>query len=724
MKMKSNPTKVVKSRTLKESKFSVREEDLVILFDILRSKTYSDKIMAVIREYSTNAQDEHVKHGVKRPIEICLPTNMNAVFKVRDFGKGLSEEEIREVYVMYGASTKRQSDDFTGQLGIGCKSGFAYGKTFTITSIQNGHSRVYNAYIDESKVGVVAEMGVPADVDLDEWQGRPIDEPDGIEITIPVKIQDVSAFRERAKVAFSFFDQPPKIINDPNFEFENLEYLYEGKGWKICKKTSTYYSRNKDSNDNRSVAVMGNIGYPLNSGSVPSLTEAHRQMLNSNIHVRFEIGELNIASSREALEYDDDTCKAIAARMDVIIKELCTLIEKEVKQSTNLWDAKLAYHKFVTAQLNFVAGPLKAQGYKWKGHELDNLEINWERTNFSTDDVELKEYQYNRSNDRLKEITNRSYWGRKAGIDHFNVDEGYVFFENDDSKKWRMKVKQHINELKADPKTSKQHSGYNTKVYVFTFKDDATKNKFWKSLDLETFGPTLKKMTDITLPEIVKGVNTAREMRQSCSAFELAGLNNRTSVLGDYWTPCTIDGNKSGVYVPIFKYKAVVKEPSSDTAQDGIEWHPDDLTTFLKNWEKAGLPKIDIKGIKAKSVKSLGDKWVSLYDHVQSVLKTHSGKLQTIGVTIANNEASRVVGEGTVKFYLDRAAEFTGPNGRFIDFVKKAKEVLDDSQVSDSDKDFMKVCQSMNFHQDGTYKPKYNLQEERDKLIQQYPCRS
>ena len=120
--MKDNSTSPTINRvgSFTESKFGIASsEDLVYIFDILRNKLYSDKALAVVREYSTNAADANVENGVgSTPIIITVPNSMSPQFKVRDFGKGLSEDEVRNIYCMYGRSTKRSSNEFTGQLGI------------------------------------------------------------------------------------------------------------------------------------------------------------------------------------------------------------------------------------------------------------------------------------------------------------------------------------------------------------------------------------------------------------------------------------------------------------------------------------------------------------------------------------------------------------------------------------------------------------------------------
>ena len=109
--------------------FSIKQD--AHIFKVLRSKIYSDKILAVIREYSCNAVDAHVEAETPdKPIKITLPNAMNPHFIVRDFGKGMTDEDIFDIYATYGESTKRNTNSQIGQLGLGCKSGFAYSNSF------------------------------------------------------------------------------------------------------------------------------------------------------------------------------------------------------------------------------------------------------------------------------------------------------------------------------------------------------------------------------------------------------------------------------------------------------------------------------------------------------------------------------------------------------------------------------------------------------------------
>src|SRR5690606_10021869 len=103
------------------------------IFQLLSSKLYSDKIAAVLREIGCNAADAHVDQGNPDvPFEVKLPNKFDPTFYIKDFGPGLSDLQVRGskdqpgLYLTYGDSTKRDSNDKTGMLGVGSKSPFAY----------------------------------------------------------------------------------------------------------------------------------------------------------------------------------------------------------------------------------------------------------------------------------------------------------------------------------------------------------------------------------------------------------------------------------------------------------------------------------------------------------------------------------------------------------------------------------------------------------------------
>ncbi|MGG2329383.1 hypothetical protein ACE40V_23815, partial [Salmonella enterica] len=90
-------------------------------------------------------------------------------------------EDTLRVFAHYGRSTKRGTNEQTGQLGIGSKSAFCYTDSYQITSFFNGVVNVYDAHIDESNIGVVTRI-----VD-----NEPTDEENGILISLRVNVRDV-----------------------------------------------------------------------------------------------------------------------------------------------------------------------------------------------------------------------------------------------------------------------------------------------------------------------------------------------------------------------------------------------------------------------------------------------------------------------------------------------------------------------------------------------------
>ena len=311
----------VYSNTLDDASFSMSVEDQVHILSILRDKTYSDKVLAVIREYSTNAIDAHADAGKEdHPISVHLPTEEDCVFRVRDYGQGLTDDEIKNVYIRYGASTKRNSNSVIGQLGIGCKSAFAYTDLFIITSYIDGYKNIYHAFIDESGMGKISRVSSELSY-----------KPTGIEIEVPVKSTDIYEFREKAKRLFNHFKIKPNLNIDLDFD---QDILFSGEFWHIYDPP-IYQTR-------RSVAVMGNISYPINYDSLKNHPDFNLPVYESialGAIIYFDIGELSISASRENLEYTQQTQKNIIRKLKAVHSEFFNIIQEKVDNTQSHWEA-------------------------------------------------------------------------------------------------------------------------------------------------------------------------------------------------------------------------------------------------------------------------------------------------------------------------------------------------------------------------------------------------
>lgn len=290
--------------------FGVNIEDVSRVFEILRSKLYSNKITSIIREYACNAYDAHVEAGIPDvPIEITLPGLFDLTFTVKDFGPGLSEKEVYETYVMYGTSTKRNTNAQTGQFGLGSKSAFCYTDSFIIESRFNGRQSIYSAFIDETKVGAIVKVGESPCTDT------------GITIKIPCKHSDLNSFLAEAK-ALRFFATPPKV-SPP---IATLEYVINRPNYAIVERHGI----------SGPMVLMGNVAYPLNHPSFSRYGDPYNWIPNEIIF-KLEIGEVSVSASREALEYDDNTILTIKAKIEDVKKTLKKDFTDDIaKESTKL----------------------------------------------------------------------------------------------------------------------------------------------------------------------------------------------------------------------------------------------------------------------------------------------------------------------------------------------------------------------------------------------------
>lgn len=80
-----------------------------LILDTLRSKLYDDPMKAMCREIMANARDAHREAGTPDlPIEVTLPTAFSRSVEIRDQGTGISPRRMSEIFLNYGASTKRR----------------------------------------------------------------------------------------------------------------------------------------------------------------------------------------------------------------------------------------------------------------------------------------------------------------------------------------------------------------------------------------------------------------------------------------------------------------------------------------------------------------------------------------------------------------------------------------------------------------------------------------
>lgn len=319
-----SPRLVESSGVTASSAFGISMSDAAHIMQILRDTLYSDKVLAVLREYGSNAWDAHrdaKKHDV--PIKVTIPTKFDPTLYIQDFGLGLSHDDMFRVYTQYGASTKRNSDEAVGMLGIGSKSGFAYSDSFTIASRHGGKCRTYVAVLDESEKGSINLLNE-----------EDCDDETGVTIQIPVRPEDIWEFTTKASELFKHFNPRPDInIKLPDLQPDRMR-LKHG----VIESHST---------SGEWIAVMGCVPYRINLDQV---TGSHIPEGGIGEHVTrlsgvlyFDIGDVQISASREELKYGTATKKALVKKFNALIDEYVrtTIAVLENNQDFSIWERRV-----------------------------------------------------------------------------------------------------------------------------------------------------------------------------------------------------------------------------------------------------------------------------------------------------------------------------------------------------------------------------------------------
>lgn len=283
-----------------EATFGISEEDEAHIMALIRDTIYSDKVLAVLREYSSNAWDEHQECGLENlPISITMPTHMKPTLTIRDFGRGLSKSDVFGVYVKFGKSTKRKTNKAVGMLGIGAKSGHAYNDSFTVTSWHAGFKSIYVAVLDKSNRGKIQLLHQEACGD-----------ETGIEIKIAVKPTDVWEFEKKAGSLFRYFVPQPDI----NMVLEVPVGMEGGMTHGFIQE------------DNRRefVAIMGCVPYRVNLDQIEVELRKHgvwQSLEHLSGGLFMPIGSVEFSGSREELKYSDTTKAVVAQKLNDLVQE-------------------------------------------------------------------------------------------------------------------------------------------------------------------------------------------------------------------------------------------------------------------------------------------------------------------------------------------------------------------------------------------------------------------
>lgn len=543
-------------------------------FKVLIDGLYSDKIKSIIRELWTNAYDAHVMAGnVVRPFECHLPNAFEPYFSVRDYGISMTHAGVMNLYSTVFESSKESTNEQVGKLGLGSKSPFAYTDTFTVTAWMDGEKRLYSAFIGSDYIPQIAHM-------LTE----PSDEPEGIEVSFPVKMNDISAFTSAAdKVIIGFETRP--VIKGQNIGVRKMVEHRRGDNWVLYKEMW-------DGAITQAHARQGCVLYPLDANAITGLTSNQRDLLNAPIIINFPIGSLEITANREGLGYDKTTCDNIVAELGAIIDALSSEFVSRMCSAKTVWDALVIRNEIVrdTSIPKFIRIAVGEASFSdwtsWKGLVRNDIHI-----------TRLYRYEMGRRQNgpKLEKENNN-----KNGGLHFEPGNLRIYLHDPKDRVTGLaqRIKNHYDANRHDANAPHKF------LYVRVDKNSVA----FKRLLVKLGRPPADIFVDVaTLPEIPK------EQKER-AAVKMKRIDLRDLVAVD------VDFDAGGYYVPLLRDGFdQVPAPFGHVSTNGLYSLFNDMITIgliPAGSVLYGMPK-------SLSRHANKDEWINFWDIAKAFFATH-----------------------------------------------------------------------------------------------------
>lgn len=306
------------------------------MFQMLTSNVYNDPKLAVMREWSTNACDACIAAGKEIQFDVHLPTVEETYFSVRDYGTGLSPEDVKGIFSNLGASTKRNSNAYNGTLGIGRMAGLAVADAFTVESFYNG---TCYSYI------ISMQNGVPVTIYMGDF---PTNEPNGLQLKVDVELEDISAYTTRAEKLYQFFDHKPNINRENvNIHLDVSHHISED--WFITKNESVYRNPN--------YVVMSQVAY-----EIPRSYEVEDHGF-SGLVIKAAPGSVTFNPGRESLSLNKATVDYINKAFERIAEEYIEAARDKLEEADNDYQLMNTYKSLIEACPSDIAKKINPEEY-------------------------------------------------------------------------------------------------------------------------------------------------------------------------------------------------------------------------------------------------------------------------------------------------------------------------------------------------------------------------
>lgn len=331
---------------MKSKSFGIGDASAII--DILRNRMYSMPIQTLVQEYICNGRDASIEAGTfgKHKIKITAPTKLSCEFRVRDFGVGMSEDRVSTVFTQYGNSTKRASNNQIGGYGLGAKSAWAYTDSFTVVSFFNGTKTTYLCHVGKDNIG-----------SMDVLNTEKTTEPNGVEIVVTVKPEDIKKFTQAIKRVLAFWNNDSYELN---ITFDKSKTIYKDS---LCSIYELRVDHNPDEwagTQRGAFITVDDVIFPL----PPSISNKIQH--SKTLYIHLKTGDVDVAPSREAI-IDNDKVANVLKKYNAHI----ALINKQINDQKTIDDKIKMGDTFkvlleeisfeITKDLSYVNGILRAK---------------------------------------------------------------------------------------------------------------------------------------------------------------------------------------------------------------------------------------------------------------------------------------------------------------------------------------------------------------------------
>lgn len=314
---------VISNKTAREAQISSSAE----FFNVLSNTLYSNKKLAVIREVLCNAWDIHIQQGITdTPVEITLAKDK---LTIRDFGTGIHDDHIVDVYLTYGNSTKKLDGTQTGGFGLGSKAPWAYVEHFEVTSFHEG---VKTIYAMSKSSGEVA--GKPSALPI---LSVPTTET-GLQVSFAIQHRDFVEFSQIIHMIAKFGEMNVLFNGDP---LPTIPFSEAKHGFTMMQRS---HLQNVSGGETSRVFIRyGNVIYPLeNHSDLTSLmqnalvfaerasgTARYRNNYNGQCLIfQAKPNTISVTPSRESLSMTDHTVKNVKE----LLQDFINLFQKNFVQ--------------------------------------------------------------------------------------------------------------------------------------------------------------------------------------------------------------------------------------------------------------------------------------------------------------------------------------------------------------------------------------------------------